>query len=102
MSSPTGPSVMMGAGGGDIVIVMTTIAQPINTIHSLGRGLGRLVGPAPAMHGWRGHPGYMCCFVCSARWSEREKALSHRWHCNGRCRNGSGKVSGLCACAGAP
>lgn len=31
-----------------------------------------------------GRPGYMCRFMCSARWSEREKARSHRWHWNGR------------------
>lgn len=27
---------------------------------------------------------HMCLFMCSARWSEREKARSHRWHWKGR------------------
>ena len=34
--------------------------------------------------GGGGRPGYMCRFMCSARWSEREKARSHRWHWKGR------------------
>lgn len=44
----------------------------------------RRVGPATAACEWAGRPGYMCRFMCSARWSEREKARSHRWHWKGR------------------
>lgn len=28
--------------------------------------------------------GYMCRFMCKARWSDLEKALSQRWHWKGR------------------
>ncbi|KAG7255252.1 hypothetical protein CRUP_022460 [Coryphaenoides rupestris] len=38
----------------------------------------------------------MCRFMCSARWSEREKARSQRWHWNGRWPPG---YSQLCVAA---
>lgn len=60
---------------------------PINTSHSLRGGGGRVRPARGTRHGrarWAGRPGYMCRFMCSARWSEREKARSQRWHWNGR------------------
>lgn len=35
---------------------------------------------------WAGQSpwGYMCRFMCKARWSDLENALSHRWHWKGR------------------
>lgn len=57
-------------------------------------GRARRVGPATALRGfgaglgvgigWAGAGGYIWRFMCRARWSEREKARSHRWHWNGR------------------
>lgn len=38
---------------------------------------GHQVRPQPAAH--------MCRFMWRARWSEREKARSQRWHWKGRC-----------------